>query len=232
MLTRTVSIITVAALAASSMIAPSAARAQGGADPDARVAGGIAVPGWTGRVDMPDRGQRIQQVRFVEMGDGFHLTGGPHAILWNPANRATGDYDVKARFTKTPASRSTHEESYGLFIGGSSLDGGDQNYLYCVVFGTGSTMVRHRAGSETHTLLGKTADPVISTMGDRGATDEIEMWVRGGRVGCTINGKEMFSAARADMIGPGKLVSTDGIFGLRASHNLDIHVAGFGITKP
>lgn len=227
MLTRTVSLVTVAALAAAS----TALHAQSGVDPDAKVEGGIAVRGWTGRVDMPDRGQRLEQVRFVEMGDGFHLTGGPHAILWNPANRATGDYSVKARFTKTPASRSTHEESYGIFIGGSSLDGGEQNYLYCVVFGNGSAMVRHRAGSETHTLLGKTADPVISRMGDRGATDEIDLWVRGGRVGCTINGKEMFSAARADMIGPGKLVSTDGLYGLRASHNLDIHIAGLGITR-
>lgn len=227
MLPRTVAVVSVVALVMAAAV-PTALQAQGGANPGAQGGGGIAVRGWTGRVDMPDRGQRIEQVRFIEMGGGFHITSGPHAILWNPANRATGEYSVKARFTKTPASRSTHEESYGLFIGGSDLDRGDQNYLYCVVFGSGSAMVRHRAGSETHTLMGKTADAVISRMGDRGATDEIEMWVRGGRVGCTINGKEMFSAARADMIGPGKLVSTDGIYGLRVSHNLDLHVAAFG----
>lgn len=230
MLKGAVSFLAVAILAGLTP-APEAAWAQRGVDPDARVAGGIAVRGWTGRVDMPDRGQRIEQVRFVEMDGGFHLTGGPHAILWHPVNRATGEYSVKARFTKTPASRSTHEESYGLFIGGSDLSDGNQNYLYCVVFGTGSAMVRHRAGSETHTLLGKTADPAISRMGAGGATDEIEMWVRGGRVGCTINGKEMFGAAREDMIGPGKLVSTDGIYGLRASHNLDLQVLGLGITR-
>jgi hypothetical protein len=204
-------------------------RAQASADPDRAVQGsGIRVSGWTGRVDDPQR-QKIGDVRFVEMDGGLHLTGGPHVILWNPANRARGDYTVSARLTKTPASRSTHEESYGLFIGGSDLEGPNQNYLYCVVFGSGNAMVRHRAGAETHTLLGKTADPAIRRMGPQGATDEISLWVRDGRVGCTINGKEVFSAASADMVGPGKLESTDGLFGLRASHNLDVHVAGFGL---
>jgi len=165
------------------------------------------------------------------MGTGYHLTNGPHAIVWNNANRATGDYTVKARLTKTPKSTSSHEESYGLFIGGSDLNGGKQNYLYCVVFGSGNVMLRHRAGGDTHTLLGKTANAAASKMGERGATDEIAMWVRSGRVGCSVNGTEVFSAAAADMVGPGKLVSTDGIYGIRASHNLDLHIEGPTVTK-
>jgi hypothetical protein len=201
------------------------------ADPDKAVSGsGIAVKGWMGRVDNPAR-QKIEDVKFVDMGGGYHVTGGPHAILWNPANTASGNYTVRARFTKTPASRSTHEESYGLFIAGTQLDKDSQNYLYCVVFGTGNVMVRHRFGGETHTLLGKTADAAISKMGERGATDEIAMWVSADRVGCTVNGKEVFSGPKSEMIGPGKLVSTDGVYGLRASHNLDIHVAGLSVTK-
>ena len=138
---------------------------------------------------------------------------------------------MKARITKTTNSGSAHEESYGLFIGGSDLDGPKQNYLYCVVFGSGNAMVRHRDGGETHTLLGKTANAAITKMGERGATDELSIWVKGGRVGCSVNGTEVFSAAAADMIGPGKLVSTDGVYGLRASHNLDLHVAGFAMAK-
>jgi hypothetical protein len=166
------------------------------------------------------------------MGTGYHLTNGPHAILWNSENRATGEYIVKARMTKTPKSTSTHEESYGLFIGGTDLNGPKQNYLYCVVFGTGNVMVRHRDGGDTHTLLGKTANPSAAKMGAEGATDEIAMWVRGGKVGCSVNGSEVFSAPSADMIGPGKLVTTDGIFGVRASHNLDIHIEGPTVSKP
>lgn len=200
-------------------------------DPTNRVAGsGIQVKGWQGRTDRNE--QKISDVKFVQMGTGFHLTGGPHAILWNSENRATGDYTVKARITKTPQSSSTHEESYGLFMGGTDLNGPKQNYLYCVVFGSGNVMVRHRDAGDTHTLLGKTANAAVSKMGERGATDEIAMWVRGGRVGCSVNGTEVFSAAASDMIGPGKLVSTDGMFGIRASHNLDLHIEGPTVTKP
>ena len=201
------------------------------ADPTHRVTGsGIQVKGWHGRTDRSD--QKISEVKFVQMGTGFHLTGGPHAILWNSDHKASGDYTVKARITKTPRSTSTHEESYGVFIGGDDLNGSRQNYLYCVVFGTGNVMVRHRDGGDTHTLLGKTANPAVTKMGERGATDEIAMWVRSGRVGCSVNGTEVFSAAAPDMIGPGKLVSTDGVFGIRASHNLDLHIEGPTVTKP
>ena len=199
-------------------------------DPTNTVAGaGIQVKGWHGRTDRAQ--QKIGDVKFVQMGTGYHLTGGPHAILWNGDNKASGNYTVKARVTKTPKSSSAHEESYGLFIGGTDLNGPKQNYLYCVVFGSGNVMVRHRDGGDTHTLLGKTASPAAAKMGTNGATDEIAMWVKGGRVGCSVNGTEVFSAAAADMIGPGKLVSTDGVYGIRASHNLDLHIEGPTVTK-
>jgi hypothetical protein len=185
---------------------------------------GIQVPGWRGRTDRSD--QRIEDVSFVAEGSGFRLTNGPHAALWNPANRATGDYTVSARLSKLRTSGSSQEESYGIFIAGNRLEGSNQNYLYCVVFGTGTVMVRHRNGTETATLLGKTAASAISRMGPDGVTDEVSMWVRDGRVGCSVNGTEVFSAARESMLGPGKLVSTDGVFGLRASHNLDLLIEG------
>lgn len=210
------------------MLVASGSAAQ--ADPTRAVAGaGIQVKGWHGRTDRSQ--DKISDVKFVQMGTGYHLTGGPHAVLWNSDHVATGEYTVKARMTKTPRSPSSYEESYGVFIGGSDLNGPKQNYLYCVVFGTGNVMVRHRDGGDTHTLLGKTANAAASKMGERGATDEISMWVKGGRVGCSVNGTEVFSAAAADMIGPGKLVSTDGIFGIRASHNLDLHIEGPTLTR-
>lgn len=214
------------------VLAPLSVRAQGAADATLKVAGaGIAVSGWTGRVD-PNKSGKIEDVKFVAMGSGMHITGGPHAILWNPANTATGDYTVKATITKTAASKSAHEESYGVFIAGSKLNDADQNYLYCVVFGSGSFSVIHRYGSETHPLASKKVDAAV-TKGAEGtpAKDEIALWVKGDKVGCSINGKEVFSDAKSNMLGAGKMPSTDGIYGLRASHNLDLHVAGFGMTK-
>lgn len=204
--------------------------AQAGRADRGSVGTGTGLDGWRGRTDRPE--QRIADVHVAAHDGGYRITTGPHAIVWNPANRVSGDYEVRAQVTKTPDSVSSDEESYGLFIAGADLEGGRQNYLYCVVFGSGTVMVRHRGGSQTATLLGKTANAAIAKMDERGATDVISLWVRDGRVGCTVNGVEVFSAAVAGMVGPGKLRSTDGIYGLRVSHNLDILVRDFGVRPP
>jgi hypothetical protein len=46
-----------------------------------------------------------------------------------------------------------------------------------------------------------------------------------------INGTAVWAGTRADVTGAGKLASTDGIVGIRVSHNSDALVTGFGITK-
>lgn len=222
---RKVLVLSVGAL----LLGPIAARGQAAKDdPDKKVAGGVMVKGWEGRTDRPN--QKLEDVKFEEMGGGFHITGGPHAIFWNPANTASGNYTVKATLSKTQST--PHAESYGLFIAGSKLKEAEQNYLYCVVFGNGMYSVVHRAGAETHPLVSRKADDAVAKASDKGtAKDDIAMSVTPEKVSCSINGKEVWSAPRADVIGAGKLPSTDGIYGLRASHNLSIHVSNFGVTK-
>lgn len=207
-----------------------AAGAQGqAADPTKAVSGGgVLVEGWTARVDKP--ADKVSDLKLEKMGPGMHITGGPHAIYYSPANVAKGNYTVKATLSKTKAT--PHEESYGLFIGGSKLDTDNQNYLYCVVFGGGNYMVRHRFGGELHTLQAKTMSDAAAKASAQGtARDEIAMSVTSDKVSCAINGKEVWSMSRADVVGPGKLESTDGVYGLRASHNLSIHVSNFGMTQ-
>jgi len=219
----------VALVAGALVFAPFVANAQAKDDPTKKVAGGgVMVKGWMGRVDK--QADKLDDVKFESMGTGFHITGGPWAIFWNPENVATGNYTVKATLTKTKAT--PHPESYGLFIGGTKLDQPEQNYLYCVVFGNGMYSVIHRYGGETHTLRARTADPAVTTAGENGsAKDDVAITVASDKVSCSVNGKEVFSMPKADAIGAGKLESTDGIYGLRASHNLSIHVSNFGMTK-
>ena len=220
------------------VMVPVASRAQGGMkekDPDVKVGGGVLAKGWQARVDFPEappagRGQKVEDLRFEDMSGGFHITSGPHAIYWNPANVAKGNYTVHATMAKTKAT--PHEESYGIFMGGTHLNEPNQNYLYCVVFGAGDYMVRHRYGTEVHTLQGKTPNDAVSKAAENGsAKDDIALTVSNDKVSCSINGKEVWSMPKADAIGAGKLESTDGIYGLRASHNLNIHVSNFGVTK-
>lgn len=218
----------VAGLLAASL-APLGAHAQSASDPDKLVKdGGVQVKGWKGRTDKPT--QDINTAKFVTMGPGMHITAGPPALYWSPENVAKGDYMVKASFTQTKAPQ--HPEAYGLFMGGTKLEGDDQNYLYCVVFGTGMYSVKHRYGSEVHTLVERKASDAIKKADDNGkATNEIAWIVDGDKVMCAINGTTVESFAKSDVLGSGKLVSTDGIYGIRVNHNLDVHVGGFGMTK-
>lgn len=207
------------------MLAPAVSTAQG-SDPDKNVKdGGVAAKGWTGRTDKKE--QDIKNAKFVDMGDGFHVTAGPPAIYWNPANTATGNYTVKATFSQTKAP--AHPEAYGIFMGGTKLDADGQNYLYCAVFGTGMFSIKHRYGSEVHTLVErKPSDAIKKADAEGKATNEIAWKVTDDKVACVINGIEVQSFPKADLIGNGKLESTDGIYGLRVNHNLDVHVSGFG----
>ena len=51
------------------------------------------------------------------------------------------------------------------------------------------------------------------------------------RLECTVNGASVWSATKADVTGAGKLDSTDGITGIRVSHNSDALVSGFAVGK-
>jgi hypothetical protein len=57
---------------------------------------------------------------------------------------------------------------------------------------------------------------------------EIAWTVKGDRAECSINGKVVAGFDKADLVGSGKLASTDGIYGIRAAHNVDIVVSNFG----
>ena len=65
--------------------------------------GGIKVAGWQGKMDQTreNTGLTINDARLVAMGSGLHVTTGPSMTYWNPANKVSGDYTVKATFTES-----------------------------------------------------------------------------------------------------------------------------------
>src|SRR5437870_5713703 len=80
-----------------------ARQAAGGPDP-ARVVpgGGVFAPGWTGKIDAAEarNGQVLNNSKLSQEGNALHVETGPATTYWNPANRATGTYTVKATFTE------------------------------------------------------------------------------------------------------------------------------------
>jgi hypothetical protein len=63
-------------------------------------------------------------------------------------------------------------------------------------------------------------------------TQTIALSVKGDKVECAINGTVVASYAKADVVTDGKLKTTDGIYGIRFSHNTEGTVTDLKMTKP
>jgi hypothetical protein len=203
-------------------------------DPDRKVAGGgITVDGWQGRIDpaAAKKGATINDSRFEQHGDDLHLTIGPAAIYWNPKYTASGDYTVKATFREAkPDTR--HPHPYGLFVGGQQLDTPDLSLVYCIAYSDGTFLVRGFSGTTVVQVGERRKHDAVNQPGaDGSVTNEVAWHVRGGRAECAINGQTVASYERSELVAPGRLESTDGIAGLRVSHNVDVVVSGFGVSK-
>ena len=62
-------------------------------------------------------------------------------------------------------------------------------------------------------------------------TQEIQWRVKGGRAECSINGMVVAGYDKAQLVGAGKLQATDGVYGIRFTHNVEAIITGFAMTK-
>jgi hypothetical protein len=223
-------------LAAAALVALGATSvAAQSSDPDKLVSeGGVKVAGWTGRLDPRPaaQGRKLTDAKFVSMGSGIHVTAGPAAIYWNPANSVEGgNYTVQATFNQTKAS--THPEAYGLFLGGQNLDAPNQSYLYFVVRQDGKYLINHRADDSTvHKIVDWTAHDAVKAMDANGkASNALSIVVGADALSFRVNGTEVHSIPRATIDAGGQHSGTKGIAGIRVNHNLDVHIDGFGVAK-
>lgn len=232
---RYVAALTLALLAV--MLLPRANFSQGGQETSRGVAGGgISVDGWTGKIDAKEAaaGLTLNSAKLAKEGDALHVVTGPAVTYWNPANKATRDYTVKATF-KEPKymSLNNHPHPYGIVIAGNDLGTDKQSYLYCAAYGNGKFIVRG-FGPEPFQMNGRGAeDPAVNKAAGPGepVTQEIAMSVKGDKVECSINNKVVASYDKSALVTAGKLKSTDGIYGLRFAHNTEALVTGLTITK-
>ena len=223
-------------LAALILLAASASIARAQDSSRAVVGGGVSVPAWKGAVDAREasRGATIENAKFVAEGNGFHVTTGPASSYWNPANVASGDYTVKATFTEPKyMALNNHPHPYGVFIAGNKLGTDQQSYLYCAAYGNGNFIVRG-FGPQSFQLNGGRgeANAAVHKASAPGAavTQEISLGVKSKKVTCTINGKVVATYKKSDVIGDGKLTSTDGVYGVRFSHNTEAAVTGLTLV--
>src|ERR1044072_4233832 len=199
--------------------------------------GGISVPGWTGKIDAKEEaaGMTLNSAKLAKEGDALHVTTGPAVTYWDPKNKATGDYTVKATFNEPKyMNLNNHPHPYGLMIAGNDLGTDQQSYLYCAAYGNGKFIVRG-FGPEPFQMNGRGAeDPAVNKAAGAGqpVTQEIAISVKGDKVECAINNKVVASYDKSALVTAGKLRSTDGIYGLRFAHNTGGMVTGLKVTKP
>ncbi|MBR9990048.1 MAG: hypothetical protein KFH98_09845 [Gemmatimonadetes bacterium] len=206
---------TMAAIAMLAFAGPAAAQHAG------HGTGGGLPDGWHGRVDRES--QQLADVRFMTMGSTFHVITGPHVILWKPEHSGTGAYTASATFRQAKAPE--RPEGFGLFVGGQDLGGAGQDYLYFLIRHDGSYMIRHRAGSEVHTLADWTAhDAVRRPTASEGASNTVAIDAGATRVRFLVNDVEVRAFDRVPML------NTDGIAGFRIGHHLDVHIADFVVS--
>ena len=199
--------------------------------------GGVSVAGWTGQIDPNEasRGQVLANAKFDKSGDAFHVTTGPAVAYWNPSNTASGDYTVKATFNEAKyMNLNDHPHPYGVFIGGNDMGTPNQSYLYCAAYGNGRFIVRG-FGPQAFQLNGRGEEnAAVNKAAGTGSpvTQEIALSVKGDQVQCSVNGKVVGTYKKSDVVAPGKLKSTDGVYGIRFSHNTEGTVTGLTSTKP
>jgi hypothetical protein len=199
--------------------------------------GGVFAPGWTGKIDANEEktGQTLKDAKLAKEGDALHVTTGPATTYWNPANKATGNYTVKATF-KEPKymNLNSHPHPYGIVIAGNDLGTDQQSYLYCAAYGNGNFIVRG-FGPEPFQVNGRRGEPnpaVNKAAGkDEPVTQEIALSVKADKIECAINGTVVGSYDKATVVTAGKLKSTDGVYGIRFAHNTDAIVTGLTVTK-
>jgi hypothetical protein len=117
------------------MLLPATNFSQGGQMEASRgvAGGGISVSGWTGKIDAKEEaaGLCLNSAKLAKEGDALHVVTGPAVTYWNPANKASGNYTVKATF-KEPKymNLNNHPHPYGIVIAGNELGTDQQSYLY------------------------------------------------------------------------------------------------------
>jgi hypothetical protein len=187
-----------------------------------------APKGWMLRADRstaasdPDAAGSI---KFMAVGAGFHATTPQAAVFWNPANTVTGNYTLKGTFTLVRPS--SHTNYYGLVFGGQSLENSGQQYLYFTVAQNGDWLIKRREGDVNTQTVAQQASPVVKQPDATGKSiNALEVRVMAGKIDYVVNGTVVHSTPRT-----GLTAKTDGIYGMRINHVLDVMIEGLSVMK-
>ena len=200
----------------------SVAPAQTGADTDHAAAGAGLPTGYSAVFDHANA--KNSDVSYSEKEPGrWEVKTGPAHILYSPADTAANKYSVSATFEQLQAP--SHPEAFGVFIGGSKLDGPTVKYTYFIVRGDGMYMVKVRDGADTRTITNWTANPAIPKQDASGkGLYGVKIDVRDGAASVSVNGAPITTISA-------KSAPLNGITGVRINHNLHLIVTPVTVIR-
>jgi len=177
-------------------------------------------PTWKVRFDRPNTPDSA--IYYVDMPPGWHVTTQRvAAILYDPARTGQGNFSLESEIFLFPSERP--REAYGVFFGGRDLDGTNQAYVYFLVRGDGSFLVKRRNGSNTETVVDWTQHDAVLPMGSENVKNVLGVHAGGDTVEFLVNGISVTSVPRAG-------IECNGIVGLRVNHALNLHVTSLTVT--
>ena len=186
-----------------------------------------STAGWKVRIDRSTSASDPDgagAVKFVAEGSGFHATNPQAAVYWNPANTITGPYTLKGTFTLVEPSN--HTNYYGLVFGGKDLAGAGQSYLYFTVAQDGTWLLKQRQGEGTSTIARGSNGAIKKPDASGKSTNALEVRVAPSKIDYVVNGTTVHSTPKT-----GATASTDGLYGMRVNHFLNVQMSGVTATK-
>ena len=189
---------------------------------------------WKVRVDgsqsasAPDA---VSTAKFTAAGKGFHVTGGPGAIVFDPAHTVKGVYAVEATFTLVkPADKPAQ---YGLVFGGKDIEGATPTYVYFTIAQDGTFQIRHRAGNEINEIEKSLHFAIRKPDATGKSTNTLEVQVAPTAVSYVINDAVVHATpTRAGTNSYTEGEKAYGVAGVRIDDALDLQVDEFRVIQP
>jgi hypothetical protein len=183
-------------------------------------AGAQAPPNW--KVALEGGVSAGKPVEFVMMPPGWHITTGPAALLFDPRRILEDRFTLATDLFLFPEST---QEGYGLFVGGSMLDGASARYLALQLRRDGTAAVLERRGGETRALVNWKP---IAAVGPHPGKDtqriSMSIAVDSSAVTFKANGEEVARLPRSGL-------ELAGHFGFRMGSGINVHVVGLDVTE-
>lgn len=191
----------------------------------------LEVPAnWKVRLDHPGNEVTIgsnpdeADIYYVNMVPGWHITTGPAAIFWHPASTAEGTYRAETVIHLfNPEGRN---EAFGIFLGGTNLEGDEQVYSYFLLRNSGEYLIKNREGDETGIIKNWSAAPSMKTYEDTSETsvkNKLGVEVGENEAVFFVNDQKVAAVSKNKLY-------TNGIVGLRINHRLNVHVGDLAVS--